>query len=301
MAVGLANHRERTTSPLDLVDLPPLMDVTRGRPEVVVGMIDGPVVFDHPDLAHERVREVPGGRVGTCALASSVACAHGTFVAGILCGRRGSSAPAICPGCTLLVRPLFAETSQENGGMPSASPEELAAAVVESVDAGARLINLSVTLVPPSSGARRDLDNALDHAAKRGVLVVAAAGNQATLGSTTVTRHPWVIPVVACDGTGRPTRESNLGTSIGRRGLRAPGHQITSLGVQSQPLVLGGTSAAAPFVTGTLALLWSAFPAVRAVELKLALLQIAVSRRNSVVPPLMDAWTAYRALQRGRR
>ena len=49
--------------------------------------------------------------------------------------------------------------------------------------------------------------------------MVAAAGNQGTLGSSAITRHPWVIPVVACDLRGRPMNESNLGSSIGRRGL----------------------------------------------------------------------------------
>ena len=60
--------------------------------------------------------------------------------------------------------------------------------------------------------------------------MVAAAGNQGTVGSSVITRHPWVIPVIACDLQGRPTTESNLGSSIGRRGLAAPGENIASLG-----------------------------------------------------------------------
>lgn len=35
---------------LDLVNLRPLMAVTEGRPEIVVGLVDGPVVIDHPYL-----------------------------------------------------------------------------------------------------------------------------------------------------------------------------------------------------------------------------------------------------------
>ena len=45
-----------------------------------------------------------------------------------------------------------------------------------------------------------------------------------------------------------------LGSSIGRRGLSAPGDAITSLSAAGPPLTLGGTSVAAPFVTGTIAL-----------------------------------------------
>ncbi|MGH7792592.1 MAG: peptidase S8, partial [Thermodesulfobacteriota bacterium] len=88
---------------LDLVKLTPLMELTSGRPEIIVGLIDGPVVMNHIGLSRENIREVPGTLAGTCALASSTACKHGTFVAGILCAKRGSVAPAICPNCTLLV------------------------------------------------------------------------------------------------------------------------------------------------------------------------------------------------------
>jgi subtilisin family serine protease len=131
---------------------------------------------------------------------------------------------------------------------------------------------------------------------RRGVIVVAAAGNQGTLGSSAITRHPWVIPVVACDLRGRPMNESNLGSSIGRRGLTAPGDAITSLSAEGQPLTLGGTSVAVPFVTGTVALLWSEFPAATAAQIKLAISQASAPRRASVVPPLLDAAAAYQIL-----
>src|SRR5262249_20259911 len=117
-------------------------------------------------------------------------------------------------------------------------------------------------------GERSALGDALDHAARRGVIVGAAAGNQGTMGSTAITRHPWVIPVVACDVKGRPTKESNLGRSIGRGGLRAPGDGITSLGARGEPVTLGGTSVAAPFVTGAIAPVWSEFPDATAAEMK---------------------------------
>src|SRR5205085_7707200 len=105
---------------------------------------------------------------------------------------------------------------------------------------------------------------------RRGVIVVAAAGNQGTLGSSLITRHQWVIPVVACDDLGRPISQSNMGSSIGRRGLSAPGRAVISLGTNGKPLTLGGTSIATPFVTGAIALLWSEFPAASASPVKLA-------------------------------
>ena len=214
-------------------------------------------------------------------------CMHGTFIAGILSGKRNSPAPAICPDCTFLIRPIFAETTSGREHMPSATPLELAAAIVDCIDAGAQVINLSLALAHPSSKGEQALEQALNHAMRRGTIVVVAAGNQSTLGSSTITRHPWVIPVVACDLKGRPMNESNLGSSIGRRGLSAPGDSVTSLGSEGQFLTLGGTSVAVPFVTGTAALVWSEFPRATGPQVKRAITNTTTTlRRISVVPPL---------------
>jgi subtilisin family serine protease len=282
--------------PVDLVKLTTLMERTSGSSEVKIGLIDGPVVTQHPDLTGEHLREIPGNNGATCTQANSTACLHGTFVAGILSAKRDSPAPAICPNCTILIRPIFAEATVGREHMPSATPKELAAAIIECIDAGARVINLSLALAQPSTKGERALEEALNQAVKRGVIVVAAAGNQGTLGSSAITRHPWVIPVIACNLAGRPTNESNLGSSIGRRGLSAPGDAITSLSAEGQPLTLGGTSVAVPFVTGAIALLWSIFPAATAAQIKLAITQASIPRRASVVPPLLNAAAAYQIL-----
>jgi subtilisin family serine protease len=230
--------------------------------------------------------------------AKSAACLHGTFIAGILSAKRISVAPAICPDCTLVVRPIFPETTSGSESMPSATPQELAAAIMDCLNAGTRVINLSLALAHPSTKGEQALDEALNQCIRRGVLVVAAAGNQGTLGSSAITRHPWVIPVVACDLRRKPLNQSNLGSSISRRGLSAPGSSITSLGTEGQPLTLGGTSVAVPFVTGAIALLWSEFPLATAAEIKLAMSQAVALRRASVVPPLLDATAAYQYLLR---
>ena len=290
-------------TPLELVGLSSLMERTAGRSSVRIGLIDGPVLARHPDLVSENVSELSGSFAGACSRPSSVACLHGTFIAGILAGKRGSPAPAICPGCILLVRPIFAETPRGTELMPRAAAWELAAAIIECIDAGARVVNLSLAVASASVRDEQVLDNALGQALRRGVLVVAAAGNQGTLGSSPITRHAWVLPVAACDRRGHPTNDSNLGSSIGRRGLAAPGQAITSLGAQGQPLELGGTSVATPFVTGAIALLCSEFPAATAAEIKLALANAHGARRPAVVPPLLDAAAAHRILQTatGRR
>jgi subtilisin family serine protease len=301
--------------PTELVKLTALMQRTSGRPEVKIGLIDGPVLTRHADLAGGQLKEIAGPNGASCTQTDSRACLHGTFVAGILVAKRASPAPAICPNCTLLIRPIFSETTFGREHMPSATPQELATAIFDCINAGACVINLSLALAQPSTKGEQVLDEAFDQALKRGVLIVAAAGNQGTLGSSSIIRHLWVIPVVACDLRGRPINESNLGSSIGTRGLSAPGENITSLGAGGQAITLGGTSMAVPFVTGAIALLWSEFPDATAAQIKLAIMRQPqtfrqgnfmqggfpstrgyTSHRTSVVPPLLDAEAAYQTL-----
>src|SRR6266481_1597370 len=91
-------------SPLSAVNLTALMERTAGRPEVIVGLIDGSVAATHPDLATENIQIL--SQASDRAQANGAALTHGTFVAGILAARRGTAAPAICPGCTFVVRSI---------------------------------------------------------------------------------------------------------------------------------------------------------------------------------------------------
>jgi subtilisin family serine protease len=283
--------RSRQVSPVALANLQSLMKLSAGRPDIRIGLIDGPVATDHPELVTDHL--IMTGQTTACNR-HSAACRHGTLVAGILVGKRSSAAPAICPGCTVLVRPIFTDTARS---LPVTTPDKLAAAIHECVDAGAHILNLSVALARPSLRAQRDLDRALSHAARNHTIVVAASGNQGGVGSTAITRHPWVIPVVAYDRQGRPMADSNLSNSAGRRGLGAPGENVTSLELAGSTAPIDGTSAAAPFVTGTAALLWSLFPGSMATDIRQALL--GATKRSTIVPPLLDAWRAYLTLRRG--
>jgi subtilisin family serine protease len=274
------------------------MESTPGSSGIAIGLIDGPVAVDHPDLEVENLRTLPGPTDATCVKPESVACTHGTYVAGILRAKRDSLLPGICPGCTLIVRSIFSDTAEAsaNNSLPNATVAELAAALREVIEAGAHVVNISAGLTEPASRTEPDLDQALELAIRRGVIIVAAAGNQGTLGSSAITRHPWVIPVVGCDRHGQVLAQSNLGASIGRRGLAAPGHEITSLAASGGHATFSGSSAAVPFVSGAIALLWSLFPRASAAQLHLAVTG-SVARRRSVTPPLLDASAARAALK----
>ena len=142
-------------------------------------------------------------------IADSIACMHGTFIAGMLCAKRGSSASAICPDCKLLLYPIFSEggkeealNSKNNAGLllPSTTPKELSNAIIETVDAGAKIINLSAGLSTSSLLAYKELEEAYDYAMRKGVIVVTALGNQGNIGGyLSILSHRWLIPVAACD------------------------------------------------------------------------------------------------------
>lgn len=281
---------------LQLARLTGMMGRSIGLREIRVAMIDGPVERDHPGFRSSDFREIPPGKQVTCSASDSSACLHGTFIAGILFADRRSGAPGLCPGCTALLRPIFTEPGAGADALPVATPDELAEAIVECVNAGAHILNLSLAVIWPSAKGERALTAALDWAVRKQMIVVAAAGNQATVGGSVITRHPGVIPVVACDDAGRPLGDATLAGSIGRRGLCAPGDRVTSLAPNGATKTLSGTSVAAPFVTGAAALLWSSFRSATAAQVRIALAGPGSRKRGSIVPPVLNASEALGAL-----
>lgn len=279
---------------LELTRLNRLMEISEGQPATRIGIIDGPV-GTHPDLAGARLQTLLGKASFNCQNTNSLACQHGTFVAGILCGQRTSQAPGICPNCTVLVRPIFCEEIHGNPPCPEVTTEELARAICETVDAGANTINLSLGLASTALIDYPELEAAIAYAMGKGVLLVAAAGNQGNLGPLPLFKHPWTIPVIACDAQGHIANGSNLGLSVGRSGLIAPGVNVTSIAPEAGFTTMSGTSAAAPFVAGAIALLQSLFPQQSATQIRRAILRPGI-RRGSVCPPMLNAWESWQFL-----
>ena len=143
-----------------------------------------------------------------------------TFVAGILLARRGSSAPAICPDCKLLVCPIFTERMQReimlpesiysnnqyksmnSDNIPSCTVEELSNSIIEAINAGARIINLSLGLSSSTIITHPRLQDAYDYARLNNIILVISAGNQGNMGFISLINHPWIIPVAACNPDG---------------------------------------------------------------------------------------------------
>jgi hypothetical protein len=95
---------------------------------------------------------------------------------------------------------------RHNKERPSATPEDLVAAVLGCIEAGARILNLSLALTQSFAKGRRALGEAFGYAGKRRVIVIAAAGNQDQSAAPSSRVTPGSFRVAVCDAQGDRTR-----------------------------------------------------------------------------------------------
>lgn len=189
-------------------------------------------IGQHPDLGSGRIREInliaddpgDGAYVG-----------HGTAVAGLVAST-GRFAEGVVPGSELLsVRVL-----DSNGG---GNAFTLARGIVEAVNAGADVINMSLGGYGESSVLRE----AVEYATGRGVVLVASTGNDGLGRVTYPAALPSVIGVTAVDGNGNRAPFSNYGNGVD---IASPGFLVNALWEGDEYILFNGTSAAAPLVAG---------------------------------------------------
>lgn len=165
---------------------------------------------------------------------------HGTAVASLIAGRDGNG---VAPGVELLsIRVL------DSDGIGDSFT--LAQGIVEAVDRGADVINLSVG----SFGYSQTLANAVDYAATRGVVLVASSGNEGASVLPFPAQFDSVLAVSAIDGAGKHAPFSNRGAEVD---LAAPGVGVFAAADEVPWIRFTGTSAAAPFVAGSIAAIMS--------------------------------------------
>lgn len=163
---------------------------------------------------------------------------HGTHVAGII-GARTGMAKGIAPGCSILSLKVLGHS-----GM--GSNDAVAKAVLHAAESKADIICMSLGSARPDSG----LHEAIRHAYQQGVIVVCAAGNDGGAVNYPAA-FAETIGVGAVDKTGAACEFSSRGKEIV---VAAPGADITSTWLNDGYATVSGTSMAAPFVAGTLAL-----------------------------------------------
>lgn len=175
---------------------------------------------------------------------------HGTHVSGII-GARGNNGVGVSGLCwEATVMPVKFMNSQGQG-----STSDAVAGMEYAIKMGAKIINNSWG----GTSKSKSLENEIDYAEDKGVLLVVAAGNN----SQDIDKDPFypadytngnILSIAAITSTGSLASFSDFGSK--NVDLGAPGNNVVSTYPTSTYKVLSGTSMATPYVTAAAAMLF---------------------------------------------
>ena len=207
---------------------------------------------------------------------------HGTHVSGIIAGH-GDNATGVSGLCwTGSIVPVKFMNSQGKGSSSAA-----ATGLDYAIKSGAKIVNGSFG----SSSKSTALEDEVDYAESKGVLLVFAAGNNST-DNDSAPEYPAaftngnIIAVAAVTSTGALASFSNYGAKSVDVG--APGDNILSTYLNSAYKVLSGTSMASPIVAAAAAMLRSRDSSLTYSQIRSTLLshtQPAPALQGKVVHP----------------
>ncbi|WP_448616225.1 S8 family serine peptidase [Modestobacter sp. URMC 112] len=257
---------------------------------MTVAIVDTGMMTDHPDLAGSlwsNPGEVCGtvdvdrnGKPGDCngwnfyrnnadVTNAGGDNSHGTGVAAVAGARAGNGegSAGVAPDVTIM--PLVI------GGGSSVDARLGAEAIRYAADNGADVVNASW------GGLYQEaiLTEAIAYASSKGVLVVAAAGND-SLDRDTSRVFPASIdgPNMLTVGNSTAADTVSASSAYGARTVElfAPGHKVFTAWNDGSYRLIGGTSIAAPHVAAALALYKASNPDATAAEIKTQLMDDAV-------------------------
>jgi thermitase len=246
-------------------------DTTVGDPSVLVAVIDTGIDYNHPDLEGNYVTlgydwvnndTDPLDDFG-----------HGTHCAGIIAAALNNTV-----GIAGIANvSIMAEKGLDAGGY--GTEDDLANAIIHAVDQGADVLSNSWG----GYGESMLIHDAVQYAYNHGVLVIAAAGNEASSTKIYPAAYAEVVAVTATDSYDNPADEPGWGTNFGDWvEVAAPGVDIYSTmptyhvtlndyGYSMNYSYMSGTSMACPHVAGVAALIWSQFPNMTRDQVRLQL------------------------------
>jgi subtilisin family serine protease len=263
---------------------------------VTIAIIDTGVDGSHPDLTGTVVGGTDVSGVGSANGQKPVGTdsEHATMVASLLAGHghgvgNQDGVLGVAPAAKLL------SVSVGLGVGATGSDDQIAEAVRWSADHGANIINMSLTrntLDWPQSW-----DDAFLYAMKKGVIIVAAAGNRGS-GTTEVgapATMPGVVVVAGVDQNGNASFDaSSQGITLS---VSAPSEALVGAAPGGGYFEWAGTSGATPLVAGVIALIEASHPKLSAGNVINRLTATATAKGNAIVygSGLMNAAAAVTA------
>jgi thermitase len=239
-------------------------DITKGSPSIVIAILD--TGLKTTGLSDFSGQVVPGWNILTgTSDTSSQAGNHGTYVAGVagLGINNGIGGAGFCPNCQIM--PV--QVGTDSGALTS----DIANGIIWAADHGARVINLSWAGTTDS----QTLQDAINYAHGKGVVLVAAAGNSNCDCETYPSGDQNVISVAGTTSADTKASDSNFGSWVK---VAAPEGNMTGWPtVNGAPGYgpVGGTSLAAPVVAGIAGLLFSYNPNLTNTQVETAIEQTA--------------------------
>jgi subtilisin family serine protease len=218
---------------------PAAWDITTGSPSVVIAVVDGGAWGGHPDLSG---KVLTGYNTFTGTSDASDDNGHGTWVTGVAAAATNNGVGMA--GMSWLSPVIPVKVCDSTGSCPYSN---VAKGMTWAADHGANVINMSLG---GAGSCPSSLQSAVDYAWNKGLVIVAAAGNEGAPVDTPANCN-HTIAVGATDSTDSRTTWSNYGSTLD---LVAPGTSLC-------PSLSGGyawgsgTSFSAPFVSGAAALL----------------------------------------------
>ncbi|MEO0342370.1 MAG: S8 family serine peptidase [Pseudomonadota bacterium] len=200
-----------------------------------IGLIDSGVNASHPALNGVPVRSYNALSQGEKRLSPD----HGTAVAALVAGS-GAEVFGFAQGASIFAAEAFGAAKSRTG----ARLENIAASLDWMTGQGVRYVNMSMS-GPPN----RAFDGLLRSSARKGALLVAAAGNEGTNSVRFPAGSNYTVAVTAVDAKGRSYRKANSGKHID---VAAPGVDLYVAG-SSGAGYKSGTSYAAPIALARLA------------------------------------------------
>ena len=275
---------------LPLMKLPQAWVIEKGDRSVVIAIIDSGIDYRHDDLAPKvwiNPREIPENGLDDDGngYADDIygwdftdapnlqaegdyiegdnepidESGHGTHVAGIAGAMpdNGIGIAGVAWECPLMA----IRAGLSLGGSSRLQDDDSASAIVYAADNGASVVNMSWG----SEHRSFVIQDAIDYAYARGVVLVAAAGNSQKPAAIFPAAYRKVIAVASTEQNQQRFYQSNFGASID---IGAPGNVILSTQIDNQYRRLTGTSMASPHVAGVAALLLAKRPALTHEEVR---------------------------------